>query len=49
MSSDFVAAVNWIFSALLSIGNLMSSVWLLQLFLSLGLLLLVWKIYDLLR
>lgn len=37
------------FSALLTAANQLFSVWLFQLFLSLGILALVWKIYNLLR
>ncbi len=47
--SDFSQALDWIFSALLALGKTMSSVWLLQLFLSLGILGLAFKIYQLLR
>lgn len=48
MSESFTQAIQWIFSALLTIGNFMSSTWLLQLFLSLAILGLVYKIYRLL-
>lgn len=49
MPEGFTEAVNWIFSALLTASNSLFSVWLFQLFLSLGVLVLVWKIYNLLR
>lgn len=49
MPAGFSEALNWIFSALLTAANQLFSVWLFQLFLSLGILALVWKIYNLLR
>lgn len=49
MPAGFNEALQWIFSALLTSTNQLFSVWLFQLFFSLGILVLVWKIYNLLR
>lgn len=48
MPEGFTEAVSWIFSALLTASNALFGVWLFQLFFSLGILVLVWKIYNLL-
>lgn len=49
MPAGFNEAVKWIFDALLMAANELFSVWLFQLFFSLAILWLVWKIYNLLR
>lgn len=48
MPQGFTEAVAWIFQTMLVFANLMSSNALLQMFLALGILYLVIKIYDLL-
>lgn len=48
MPQGFTESVAWIFQVMLSFANLMSSNALLQMFLALGILYLVIKIYDLL-
>lgn len=49
MPEGAAEAIDWLFSALLTASNELFDVWLFQLFLSLGILCLVWKIYNLLR
>lgn len=49
MPAGFDEAITWIFSALLTAANHLFSVWLFQLFFSLGILVLVFKIYNFLR
>jgi hypothetical protein len=48
MADSFLQVVDFIFSSLLSVSNLMVTNQLLQMSLSVGVLLLVWKIYKLL-
>lgn len=48
LMSDFTAFLDWFFQALLMAADAWSSVWILSLFLSLGILCLVFKIYSLL-
>lgn len=48
MPQGFTESVAWIFQVMLNFSNLMSSNALLQMFLALGILYLVIKIYDLL-
>ncbi len=48
MADSFIQVIDWIFSSLLSMSQLMVANQLLQMSLSVGLLLLVWKIYKLL-
>lgn len=48
MPADADLALKWIFSALTTAVDMLFSVWLLRLFLSLAILLLVWKIFKLL-
>lgn len=45
--SDFTAVMDWYFSAMLTMWNTLAGTFPLNLFLALGILVLVWKIYDL--
>lgn len=48
MTGDAALALNWVFSALVTCVQVIMSSWLLSLFVSLGILLLIFKIYNLL-
>lgn len=48
MSASFTQSVDWIFSALLTVSNFIATNELLQMSLSVGVFVLVWKIYRLL-